>query len=70
MRIWTNGRSSRFWHAGIPGEYRAGDGIILSSRKYDIGHVINKIYRSRLLDGLRFPDGVQMAEAVLLCVER
>ena len=29
MRIWTGGRVSGFWHAGIPGEYLAGDGIVL-----------------------------------------
>jgi hypothetical protein len=69
MKIWCDGKLAGHWHAGIKGEYTTGGGVVLSSRKYDIGHVINKTYRADLIEGMRFPEGLSMAEDLIFNIE-
>lgn len=69
MKIWRDGRLVEHWHAGLKGEYTTGDGIVLSSRKYDIGHTPNKAYHADLIKDIRFPEGLSMSEDLIFNIE-
>lgn len=70
MNIWQNGRIVGKWHTNVAGIYSTDQSVILSSKKYDIGHTPNKLYRMSLVkdNSIRFPN-IKMSEDLLFNIE-
>jgi glycosyltransferase EpsH len=70
MNIWQNGRIVDKWHTKIAGTYFTDQHIILSSRKYDIGHTPNKLYKTSLIkeNKIKFPK-IKMSEDLIFNIE-
>ena len=70
MNIFKNERLIGKWHNNIAGKYNSTDHILLSSKKYDIGHTPNKLYSMSLIkdNGIKFPE-INMSEDLIFNIE-